>query len=347
MAQTSLLSVIVPIYNIAAYLPRCLDSILAQTYTNLEIILVDDGSTDDCPQICDEYAKKDTRIKVVHQKNQGVSVARNTGLDNSTGEYISFVDPDDWLDKEALAQLLSATYQTGADLSWGDFVYVYDKKTHKRPQPVQYPETSKTAVFSAEEFICAISPRSDFGVWNKLFARELIGKTRFNPQYKQGEDLAFLTALFSRLHQAAYVDKILYFYYQRPASAQHAGGILRHQYNSQIGENAYKTCQQCGFEKALPHLLGVWLLSTALYGAYLLLLDTANQYEKQLYEVVALFQKHRKFIFTTPYIWQPAKSCLCVWVLFPTSVRVFCRLPGINYLLQKALARQIGANKTA
>ena len=96
----SKISVIVPVYNVEQYLPQCLDSIINQTYKNLEIICVDDGSPDNSGKILDEYAKKDKRIKVIHQENQGVSVARNTGLDNATGKYIGFVDPDDWIEAD-------------------------------------------------------------------------------------------------------------------------------------------------------------------------------------------------------------------------------------------------------
>lgn len=95
-----LISVIVPIYNVEKYLARCVDSIVNQTYKNLEIILVDDGSPDRCPQMCDDYAEKDSRIKVVHKKNGGLSDARNAGMAVATGEYISFIDSDDWIDLE-------------------------------------------------------------------------------------------------------------------------------------------------------------------------------------------------------------------------------------------------------
>ena len=101
-----LVSVIVPIYKVEPYLRRCLDSIVKQTYTNLEIILVDDGSPDGCPQICDEYAARDKRIIVIHKKNGGLSDARNAGLDICKGEYISFVDSDDWTNENYIANLL-------------------------------------------------------------------------------------------------------------------------------------------------------------------------------------------------------------------------------------------------
>ena len=105
MEQKPLISVIVPVYNVAAWLPRCVDSILAQTYENLEILLVDDGSTDGSGNICEEYAKKDTRIRVLHKENGGLSSARNAGLDAAAGAYIGFVDSDDWIAPEMYAEL--------------------------------------------------------------------------------------------------------------------------------------------------------------------------------------------------------------------------------------------------
>ena len=102
----NLVSVIVPIYNVEKYLEKCIESIVNQTYKNLEIILVDDGSQDNCPAMCDEWTQKDSRIKVIHKKNGGLSSARNAGLEVSNGEYISFVDSDDWLDENTFEELL-------------------------------------------------------------------------------------------------------------------------------------------------------------------------------------------------------------------------------------------------
>ena len=100
------LSVIVPVYNVETFLPACIDSILSQTFRDLELILIDDGSPDACGRICDKYAEKDTRVRVIHQENRGVSAARNAGLQIASGEYIGFVDPDDWITPEMYAMLL-------------------------------------------------------------------------------------------------------------------------------------------------------------------------------------------------------------------------------------------------
>ena len=121
-----LLSVIVPIYNVEKYLPKCIDSILAQNYSEIEVILVDDGSPDGCPEICDNYAEKDKRIVVIHQKNLGVSAARNAGLKAAHGEYIGFVDPDDWISPSMYQEMITALERENADLAICGYDY-YDE----------------------------------------------------------------------------------------------------------------------------------------------------------------------------------------------------------------------------
>lgn len=117
VAEEPLISVIVPVYNVEKYLDKCVDSIVNQTYKNLEIILVDDGSPDNCPKMCDNWAKKDKRIKVIHKENGGVSSARNVGIDNAKGEYIGFVDSDDWTEKKYIQKLYEVLIQENADIA--------------------------------------------------------------------------------------------------------------------------------------------------------------------------------------------------------------------------------------
>lgn len=120
MENTGLISVIVPVYNVEKYLEECVESVLAQTYTNIEVILVDDGATDSSGQICDRYAEKDDRIRVIHQKNQGLSGARNTGLANAKGEYVYFLDSDDWILPEALQELYVKAKAEDVDVVYFD-----------------------------------------------------------------------------------------------------------------------------------------------------------------------------------------------------------------------------------
>ena len=118
----ALISVIIPVYKVEKYLDRCLESIVNQTYKNLEIILIDDGSPDNCPAICDEYAQKDSRIKVIHKANGGVSSARNKGIDVATGDYIGFVDSDDWIEPDMYETLIKNAEQYNSDISRCSYV---------------------------------------------------------------------------------------------------------------------------------------------------------------------------------------------------------------------------------
>lgn len=119
-----IISVIVPVYNVEKYLPRCIDSILAQTFTDFELILVDDGSPDNCGAICDEYAAKDKRVRVIHKSNGGVSSARNAGLDAASGEYVTFVDSDDYIAEDRLKQMHSSIFESKADIAVAGFRFV-------------------------------------------------------------------------------------------------------------------------------------------------------------------------------------------------------------------------------
>ena len=120
-----LISLVIPVYNVEKYLDKCMESVLAQTYDNYEVILVDDGSTDNSGKMCDEYAERDSRVTVYHQKNSGVSVARNVGIENAKGEFISFIDSDDWVDESYLEKLVNAQIKYNADLTICEYTNVY------------------------------------------------------------------------------------------------------------------------------------------------------------------------------------------------------------------------------
>lgn len=169
------ISVIVPIYNVAPYLSQCIESILAQTYQNIEIILINDGSTDDSPRICDEYAKKYDKIQVIHQKNAGVTVARNNGLRHSTGEYLGFVDGDDWIEPnmyEIMADILDE--QGKAQFINVGFWKEYEKKSilsgiYKKGLFTIEDGSSCSPLFVTET---GYQNRRDNFLWSKLFRRE-------------------------------------------------------------------------------------------------------------------------------------------------------------------------------
>ncbi|MDF7663246.1 glycosyltransferase [Bifidobacterium sp. ESL0763] len=239
-AAEPLVSIIVPVYNAADYLRRCVDSILAQSHTNLEVILVDDGSSDGSAQVCDEYAAADQRVTVIHQANGGIGRAQNAGLDAAHGSYIAFSDNDDILDRRNIELLLHALTSTGADMSkarWRQFGVsqidqVADEARHGATEP------SKITVFShplhAYQTVFCKSLRVLGGAlgrnteakyfneanWCRLYRRELWDGIRF-PEGVYAQDTAVACRLYARMGRVADIDVNLYNWLQRADSVTH------------------------------------------------------------------------------------------------------------------------------
>ncbi|MBT8394071.1 MAG: glycosyltransferase, partial [Bacteroidia bacterium] len=172
MKSTSpLISVIVPIYNVERFLPRCIESIMGQSYPNLEIILIDDESPDNCGAICDAYSEKDDRIIVIHQKNAELSGARNSGLDIATGEYISFVDSDDWMEPDMLQEMLSFALKNGLDV-----VECGSIKSNEQRDDKNY---SSGVIETNEQALERIIKNQTFAVWRRIIHKNLLEDLRF------------------------------------------------------------------------------------------------------------------------------------------------------------------------
>lgn len=217
--MNDLISIIVPVYNVEKYLPKCIDSIISQTYSNLEIILVDDGSTDMSHQICDDYSKMDNRIKVIHKKNGGVSSARNLGLNNSTGEYIGFIDPDDYIEPNMYECLLNALKSENTEISMCGYNEIKNDKIEKT---IIYSQK----VISCEELLKDIFNTTCMGVvWNKLFKRSLFINNETQNYFYENlhycEDLTMLLNIFNSKEYIAMVDKPLYNYIITDSSICH------------------------------------------------------------------------------------------------------------------------------
>lgn len=211
------ISVIIPVYNSACFLPACLDSVLAQTHRELEIILVNDGSTDGSGDICDRYAAMDQRIRVIHQENGGVSRARNRGLELATGELISFIDSDDAMEPDMYELLVQLMQEHGADISHCGY-----KRFDKQGQLVREVNgTHRLMLQSGEEAIACMLRGEHFtnGLWNKLFRREILLGLRFREDLKNNEDVLFNVHAFSRAKTAVFQDEGKYHYYDHPTSA--------------------------------------------------------------------------------------------------------------------------------
>lgn len=211
-----MLTVIVPVYNVERFLPRCLESICNQTYRNLEIICVDDGSVDNSGAILDEYAARDPRIKVIHQKNAGVSAARNAGLDAAAGEFVTFVDSDDWLEPDAYEMVL-AVLSAEVDMVCSCGVVDGDVSDEVKAEMQEYCRLKYSGKQSASAGILA----TDVYVWNKVFRKSLLEKysIRFPVGIACGEDAAFYFSYAAVARDAYYLPEKLYHYVQHPASA--------------------------------------------------------------------------------------------------------------------------------
>lgn len=225
MIDNPLISVIVPVYHVEAYLEKCIKSIIAQTYKNLEIILVDDGSDDGCPQICDEWAHRDSRIKVIHKKNGGLSDARNAGLELAKGVYIGFVDSDDYIDCTFYEKLYKALVKGNADLSMCNYKMVdcngNDDKYDNNNLPIH-----DEVLLGKEVFIDKIlSGRYGYWVvaWNKLYKKELIVGKKFIVG-KYHEDEYFFNSVMPICKRVACIEQPLYYYVQRSGSIMESGG---------------------------------------------------------------------------------------------------------------------------
>ena len=209
MSTTSnhLVSIIVPVFNAEKYIFRCLESLVNQTYKYLEIILVDDGSLDKSGNLCDEFAKKDARIRVIHQENQGVSAARQKGLDTAIGEYVIHADPDDWVEPDWLEILYHEAEQTKADMVMCDFERVYSDKT-------VYYSQKPTSLKNEDILEDLISERIWGPCWNKLVRRDCFMKYNvcFNPKMNLWEDLYVNCLLLTKGIKVSYVERTLYHY---------------------------------------------------------------------------------------------------------------------------------------
>lgn len=221
-----LISIVIPVYNVEEYISRCLESILNQTFQNLEIILVDDGSTDNSGQLCDSYAELDLRITVIHTENCGVASARNRGLDVIHGQYFSFVDADDYISTNHIQVLYELLNDDDVDISVCGHNLVYNNGKILREPNQKFLSNQYIRYMNRDEALINIlyKKRLISGVWGKLFKTDLLKSTRF-PQCKFNEDLPFLFELLMKSSGWVYANIPTYNYYQRNTSLTHSLNI--------------------------------------------------------------------------------------------------------------------------
>lgn len=208
-----LISIIVPVYNIENYLDDCLLSITNQSYENIEIILVDDGSSDKCPALCDKWEQKDTRIKVIHKKNGGLSSARNVGIDLAQGEYIAFVDSDDFVASVMYEDLYEAIVRTQADIAISKIQNYYeDGHTSPFKSTKWHYVIDKEMILEHTEYLhLCLSTKIETSAWNKLFKRKLFDDVRFS-EGRLAEDYLMMYYILKNVRKVVYLNKIHYNY---------------------------------------------------------------------------------------------------------------------------------------
>lgn len=212
MYKNELISIIVPVYNVEKYIDKCINSILLQTYQHIEIILVDDGSIDNSGVICDNYQKKDCRIKVIHKKNGGLSDARNVGIEFSKGKYITFIDSDDYIEKNYIEFLYKILKTNEAEISICDFKYIseYERLMNK------ISNSKKEIIYSKKEALKELCTDKTFpnSAWGKLYLKNLFEDIRY-PKGRIFEDIPTTYKLFSKCNKIVYGDWALYNYLYR------------------------------------------------------------------------------------------------------------------------------------
>lgn len=280
------ISVIVPIYKVEDYLHRCVDSIINQTYTNLEIILVDDGSPDNCPMICDEYAEKDSRIRVIHKKNGGLSDARNAGLDIATGEYIMFIDSDDFVDIDIMKSMMQNMIDNNVDMVVCNINYVYDDR-----QVVKYSQADRILdrYEAMEEYLKDGVVQAV--AWNKLYKKSLINEMRYKVG-KTNEDEFFTYKVVDRSDSIYYNSKPFYNYIQRDTS-------IMGKYSLKRLDGVEASYERLNFIK--EHYPSLYInekktfLNLCIYSYQMILKDSNIDKDKQGRKILCNYRKKIKF----------------------------------------------------
>lgn len=266
----NLISIIVPIYNVEKYLIKCLDSILSQTYSNLEIILVNDGSTDNCGKICDDYANIDSRIKVIHKQNGGLINAWKAGLTVIKGEYLGFVDSDDYIDKDMYELLMESMSKHNSDIAMCGVYNVYDNTLIKQNSPLEkdcYVGEDLDNIKS--ELLPTLESNGDiikFFRWNKLFnTKQFITYLKYiDDKVTSLEDMTITFPYLLKCDCLSVVHKACYYYLQRESSMIHTTNVKENLKSIELAINVIKReCEDlnCKFDYRIDYFMANWILS--------------------------------------------------------------------------------------
>ncbi len=312
------ISVIVPIYNMELYLEQSLNSIIKNDYLDLEIILINDGSTDSSYEICLKYKEIDNRIQIINKKNGGVSSARNAGLDIATGEYISFIDPDDFIENNFFSFHMKNMQENNADISiCGRYIYYDDKKSSR------FPTNAMFLSLSSEEAINCMNLRCfgyfDSAPWDKIYQRELFNEIRF-PLNKLSEDWFIMHELFELANKIVFNSTPLYYYRQRQ------GSLTR---NRKVNFDAIEASDNVLMfvKEKYPHSIDQALISClyALLGVYNHIF-LRKEYKKETKEIIIKFKKYYKQIRNKKYMFGIRKHQIKLFIYFRFLYNLYIKI---------------------
>lgn len=317
------LSIIVPIYKVEPYIRRCVDSILSQTFTDFELILVDDGSPDSCPAICDEYARKDNRIRVIHKPNGGLSDARNAGIDIAQGDYFGFVDSDDWIEPDMYQTMIAALEQHDADM-----VACGITQERETGEITGYwPALTEDKVYGRQDFIDHFYPdvRRDIlpAAWNKVYKRHLFQTIRY-PKGKIYEDAFIQLKLYDCCEKIVVCHKSFYHYiYDRGGSIQNDNYSLRRLHLIEFNLEQYQFFVNLGNKIQQQYVLASYL--NRYMQNHLSIYIFHKEYKKELAPYKKTFRSLLPKILTNPKICNLKKGMALLVLVNSSAAYRICK----------------------
>ena len=334
------LSVIILVYNTSKYLDKCFKSVLEQDYTELEVILVNDCSTDNSGEICDEYAKKDSRVRVVHLKvNGGEGVARNAGVDNSTGDYITFLDSDDWIVPNTYKRLIDVLEKYDFDIIQGKLTVDFDSYLLKSK------DTDKVISFSNEEALTSLLKMTQMTafMWDKIYKKECYDGLRFS-NIRSGCDTEIMFLLFCKVKKIGFMDTSFWHYIQRSDSLTTDKKPSR-----EIAEFSIDLCERriAYFKENIPSLVNVATekLFTRCMGVYYNVDENMNDYEGFIKDLKEKITASYNFIKNTL---SPKKKIQFKLLYMSSKDNVLgkaLRVAGVKYYQKRTVGRGVGLKK--
>ena len=314
MSENNKISIIVPVYNVEKYIERCIVSIISQDYENFELILINDGSTDRSPEIIEEWVKRDSRIKAIHTENNGVSAARNIGVERASGEYISFIDSDDYIEKDMFSVLNYQMTIHSADIGICNFFfekYINDKRVR-----IPFNKETDSDIYlydNCDGMKALITNKFDNGPCNKIFKKELFRNVQF-PIGKKFEDLYTVYKLFANSNKSIYISQPLYIYYQNNE------GFMLKNFNVHKLDRITASEERLKFiEKEYPQLSEA-AFASCINEKMAAVNDCIrhNGQEKYIIDIKSKIKEERKLLFVNSYISTKRKSlalllCMTTW----------------------------------